>query len=120
MVPLEHLKTSLKSLVITQTLYSQAYSSYDSKKAGGVTRMHLRFSKNPIRSTYLVNYPQFVSCSTDTYLRKYDMFKGFREGGTFLLNTTTPKEEIETLLPNKVKRQLAQKKLNSILSMLLI
>ncbi len=92
------------------SLYSQAYASYDSKKAGGVTRMHLRFSKNPIKSTYLVNYPQFVSCSTDTYLTKYDMLKGLKEGGTFLLNTTTPLEDIETLLPNRVKRQLAQKK----------
>ena len=91
-------------------LYSQAYASYDSKKAGGVTRMHLRFSKKPIKSTYLVNYPQFVSCSTDTYLTKYDMLKGLREGGTFLLNTTTPAEDIDQLLPNKVKRQLAQKK----------
>jgi pyruvate-ferredoxin/flavodoxin oxidoreductase len=92
------------------SLYSQAYASYDSKKAGGVTRMHVRFSNKPIKSTYLVNYPQFVSCSTDTYLRKYDMLKGLREGGTFLLNTTTPKDEISNLLPNKVKRQLAQKK----------
>ncbi|MDO9629951.1 MAG: pyruvate:ferredoxin (flavodoxin) oxidoreductase [Acholeplasmataceae bacterium] len=92
------------------TLYSQAYASYDSKKAGGVTRMHLRFSKKPIRSTYLVNYPHFVSCSVDTYLTKYDMLKGIREGGTFLLNTTTSPENIATLLPNKVKRQLAQKK----------
>ncbi|TNF09852.1 MAG: pyruvate:ferredoxin (flavodoxin) oxidoreductase [Bacillota bacterium] len=92
------------------SLYSQAYASYDSKKAGGVTRMHVRFSNKPIKSTYLVNYPQFVSCSTDTYLTKYDMLKGLREGGTFLLNTTTPKDEISNLLPNKVKRQLAQKK----------
>lgn len=92
------------------SLYSQAYASYDSKKAGGVTRMHLRFSKNPIRSTYLVNYPNFVSCSTDTYLTKYDMLKGLKQGGTFLLNTQTPKEDVEKLLPNKVKRQLAQKK----------
>ncbi len=92
------------------TLYSQAYASYDSKKAGGVTRMHLRFSPKPIKSTYLVNYPHFVSCSTDTYLRKYDMLKGLREGGTFLLNTQTPAENIEELLPNKVKRQLAMKK----------
>ncbi|MFP4186927.1 MAG: pyruvate:ferredoxin (flavodoxin) oxidoreductase [Acholeplasmataceae bacterium] len=91
-------------------LYTQAYASYDSKKAGAVTRMHLRFSKKPIRSTYLVNYPHFVSCSTDTYLRKYDMLKGLKEGGTFLLNTTTAKEDIESLLPNKLKRQLAQKK----------
>jgi pyruvate-ferredoxin/flavodoxin oxidoreductase len=92
------------------TLYSQAYASYDSKKAGGVTRMHLRFSDKPIRSTYLVNYPNFVSCSTDTYLTKYDMLKGLKQGGTFLLNTQTPKEDIENLLPNKVKRQLAIKK----------
>ncbi|AUD65721.1 pyruvate:ferredoxin (flavodoxin) oxidoreductase [Tenericutes bacterium MZ-XQ] len=93
-------------------LYSQAYASYDSKKAGGVTRMHLRFSDKPIRSTYLVNYPNFVSCSTDTYLTKYDMLKGLKQGGTFLLNTQTPAEDIETLLPNKVKRQLAIKKAN--------
>ena len=92
------------------SLYSQAYASYDSKKAGGVTRMHVRFSKRPIRSTYLVNYPQFVSCSVDTYLNKYDMLKGLKDGGTFLLNTTTSADQIDTLLPNKVKRQLAQKK----------
>lgn len=92
------------------SLYSQAYASYDSKKAGGVTRMHVRFSKSPIKSTYLVNYPHFVSCSTDSYLTKYDMLKGLRQGGTFLLNTQTPKEDIEKLLPNKIKRQLAQKK----------
>ena len=92
------------------SLYSQAYASYDSKKAGGVTRMHVRFSPKPIKSTYLVNYPHFVSCSTDTYLRKYDMLKGLREGGTFLLNTSVPVENIDTLLPNKVKRHLAIKK----------
>lgn len=92
------------------SFYSQAYASYDSKKAGGVTRMHLRFSDKPIRSTYLVNYPNFVSCSTDTYLTKYDMLKGLKSGGTFLLNTQTPKEDIEKHLPNKIKRQLAIKK----------
>ncbi|BCR36589.1 pyruvate:ferredoxin (flavodoxin) oxidoreductase [Mariniplasma anaerobium] len=92
------------------SFYSQAYAAYDSKKAGGVTRMHLRFSDKPIRSTYLVNYPNFVSCSTDTYLTKYDMLKGLKTGGTFLLNTQTPKEEIEAHLPNNVKRQLAIKK----------
>ena len=91
-------------------LYSQAYASYDSKKAGAVTRMHLRFSDKPIRSTYLVNYPNFVSCSADNYLVKYDMLKGLKEGGTFLLNTQTPLAEIEDHLPNRVKRQLAQKK----------
>jgi len=89
-------------------LYGQAYASYDSKKSGGVTRMHLRFGKNPIRSTYLVNNPHFVSCSQESYLTKFDMIKGIRKGGTFLLSTTSDEKDIETLLPNNVKKILAK------------
>ena len=92
------------------TLYSQAYASYDSKKSGGITRMHLRFSKKPIRSTYLVNNPHFVSCSVENYVNKYDMIKGLRKGGTFLLNTTASPEEIVHRLPNSLKKKLAEVK----------
>ena len=90
-------------------LYGQAYASYDSKKSGGVTRMHLRFGKNPIRSTYLVNHPHFVSCSQESYLTRFDLIKGIRKGGTFLLSTTRNKDEIEGYLPDKVKKILAKK-----------
>ncbi|MDD4070574.1 MAG: pyruvate:ferredoxin (flavodoxin) oxidoreductase [Candidatus Izemoplasmatales bacterium] len=90
-------------------LYGQAYASYDSKKSGGVTRMHLRFGKNPIRSTYLVNHPHFVSCSQESYLTKFDLIKGIRKGGTFLLSTTRTPDEIEGFLPDKVKRILAKR-----------
>ncbi len=90
--------------------YSQSYAAYDSKKSGGSTRLHLRFSKNPIRSTYLVNQPHFVSCSLDAYLNKFEMIKGLRDGGVFLLNTTVSKDNIENLLPNSYKIQLAKKK----------
>ena len=89
--------------------YSQSYAAYDSKKSGGSTRLHLRFSKKPIRSTYLVNQPHFVSCSLDAYLDKFDMIDGLRDGGTFLLNTVVDKDNIENRLPNKYKRLLAQK-----------
>ncbi len=89
--------------------YSQSYAAYDSKKSGGSTRLHLRFSKNPIRSTYLVNQPHFVSCSLDAYLDKFDMISGLRDGGTFLLNTVVDKDHIEERLPNSYKRLLAQK-----------
>ena len=89
--------------------YSQSYAAYDSKKSGGSTRLHLRFSKNPIRSTYLVNKPHFVSCSLDAYLDKFDMIDGLRDGGVFLLNTVVDKDHIEQRLPNKYKRLLAQK-----------
>jgi len=102
-------KNTIKIIGENTDLYGQAYSSYDSKKSGGVTRMHLRFGKDPIKSTYLVNNPHFVSCSKDSYLTQYDMVNGLRKGGTFLLNTVSPVEEVEALLPNKVKKQLAEK-----------
>ena len=103
-------KNTIKIIGENTDLYGQAYSSYDSKKSGGVTRMHLRFGKDPIRSTYLVSNPHFVSCSKDSYLTQYDMIDGIREGGTFLLNTVTPANEVEALLPNKVKKVLAERK----------
>jgi len=102
-------KNTIKIIGENTDLYGQAYSSYDSKKSGGITRMHLRFGKDPIRSTYLVLTPHFVSCSKDSYLNKYDMVDGLREGGTFLLNTVVQKAGIEELLPVKVKKLLAQR-----------
>ncbi len=102
-------KNTIKIIGENTDLYGQAYSSYDSKKSGGVTRMHLRFSEKPIRSTYLVNHPHFVSCSKDSYLFKYDMLEGIREGGTFLLNTIKSGDELEKYIPNKYKRIMAEK-----------
>ena len=89
--------------------YAQAYFAYDSKKSGGLTRSHLRFGKDPIRAPYLVATPGFVSCSLDSYLDKYDMIKGLRQGGTFLLNTVRSKDEVLDILPNSLKKQLADK-----------
>ncbi|MBN2696362.1 MAG: pyruvate:ferredoxin (flavodoxin) oxidoreductase, partial [Bacilli bacterium] len=91
-------------------LYGQAYASYDSKKSGGVTRIHLRFGKNPIRSTYLVNEPHFVSCSQESYVHRFDLIRGIRKGGIFLLSTTHSPETIVDYLPNDVKRVLARRK----------
>ncbi len=102
-------KNTIKIIGENTDLYGQAYAGYDSKKSGGITRMYLRFSEKPIRSTYLVSHPHFVSCSKDSYLFKYDMLKGMRDDGTFLLNTNKSKEDVEAFLPNKVKRQLAEK-----------
>ena len=92
-------------------MYAQGYFAYDSKKAGGVTRSHLRFSKDPIHSTYLVTRPGFVACSAPAYLGKYDMISGLKEGGTFLLNTIWDKERLIPSIPNEIKRELARKKI---------
>ena len=102
-------KDAIKLIGDNTPMYAQAYSSYDSKKSGGVTRMHLRFGKNPIKSTYLVNTPDFVSCSQDGYLSKYDLIGGIKKGGTFLLNTSYTDEELEKFMPNSVKKILAER-----------
>ncbi len=103
-------KNSIKIIGDHTDLYSQAYFAYDSKKAGGATRSNLRFGHTPIRATYYVNNADFISCSLDNYVLKYDMLKNLKEGGTFLLNTEFSKEEIVDYLPNLVKKQLAEKK----------
>ncbi|MCC8143967.1 MAG: pyruvate:ferredoxin (flavodoxin) oxidoreductase [Tannerellaceae bacterium] len=102
-------KNSIKIIGDNTDKYCQAYFSYDSKKSGGFTCSHLRFGDTPIRSTYLVNTPNFVACHVQAYLRMYDVTRGLRENGTFLLNTIWNAEELEKNLPNKVKRYLAQK-----------
>jgi len=88
--------------------YAQAYFAYDSKKSGGITISHLRFGDTPIRSPYLVNTPDFVACHVPAYLGRYDMLKGLKKGGTFLLNSTWDVEETKSKLPNDVKRYMAQ------------
>lgn len=103
-------KSSIKIIGDATGQYAQAYFAYDSRKAGGVTRSHLRFGKSPIHSTYYVQNADFVSCSLDTYLYKFDMIKNLKEGGTFLLNTDMSDEELIKTLPNRVKYQLATKK----------
>jgi len=102
-------KSSIKIIGDATHQYAQAYFAYDSRKAGGVTRSHLRFGKSPIHSTYYVENADFVSCSLDTYIFKFDMIKNLKDGGTFLLNTDMSDEQLIKSLPNRMKHQLAAK-----------
>ena len=103
-------KNSVKIIGDKTDLYAQAYFAYDSKKSGGYTRSHLRFSKNPIRSTYLVTTPGFIACSKEVYLEQYEVIDNIREGGTFLLNSINSPEDIISKIPDRVKKILADKK----------
>ena len=102
-------KSSIKIIGDNTDLYAQAYFQYDSKKAGGVTRSHLRFGPSPIRSVYYVDQADFISCSLDQYVYKYDMVDNLKDGGTFLLNTTFTKDEVVKHLPNRMLVGLAKK-----------
>ena len=100
-------KNSIKIIGDNTDKYCQAYFSYDSKKSGGFTCSHLRFGDTPIRSTYLVTNPDFVACHVQAYLKMYDVTKGLKKNGTFLLNTVWSEDEVKKNLPNKVKKYLA-------------
>ncbi|MDD2371813.1 MAG: pyruvate:ferredoxin (flavodoxin) oxidoreductase [Firmicutes bacterium] len=103
-------KSAVKIIGDNTDLFVQAYFSYDSKKSGGVTVSDLRFGKEPIKSTYLIDSADFISCSQRSYLRQYDILDDIKEGGVFLLNTPWSKEEVESKLPVKIKKQLYEKK----------
>ncbi len=100
-------KNSVKIIGDNTNKYCQAYFAYDSKKSGGFTCSHLRFGDAPIRSTYLVTTPNFVACHVQAYLHMYDVTRGLRDGGIFLLNTIWEGEELAKNLPAKVKKYFA-------------
>lgn len=101
-------KSAIKIIGDHTGKYVQGYFHYDSKKSGGLTVSHLRFGDTPIRSTYLIEHADFVACHTPAYLHTYDLLKGLKKGGTFLLNTTWSQEQILKNLPKKMKRYLAE------------
>lgn len=105
-------KEAIKIIGNKTDLFAQGYFDYDSKKSGGLTISHLRFGKNKIQSTYLVNESDFVACHNQAYTRQYDLLDGLRKGGTFVLNCVWSEAELEKELPNSLKKVLAEKQAN--------
>ncbi|MBN2761681.1 MAG: pyruvate:ferredoxin (flavodoxin) oxidoreductase [Bacteroidales bacterium] len=101
-------KNSIKIIGHSTDKYAQAYFAYDSKKSGGLTVSHLRFGDKPIMAPYLVGTPDFVACHVPAYLDKYDMLKGLKKGGIFLLNSIWDAEETKKRLPDAMKKYMAE------------
>ena len=101
-------KSAIKIIGDETDLYAQGYFAYDSKKSGGVTISHLRFGKKPIKSTYLIDEADFVACHNQGYVYQYDVLKGLKKGGSFVLNCMWNKEELDEKLPASMKRYLAE------------
>ncbi len=100
-------KAAIKIIGDDTDMYAQGYFSYDSKKSGGITISHLRFGKEKIQSTYLIADADFISCSKQSYVYQYDLLKGLKDGGTFLLNCIWDREELENNLPASLKNYIA-------------
>lgn len=105
-------KSAIKIIGDNTDLYAQGYFAYDSKKSGGLTVSHLRFGKDPIKSTYLIEEAEFVACHHQAYIKEYDVLEGLKPGGTFVLNCIWSPEELNENLPGKVKRYLANNDIN--------
>lgn len=105
-------KSAIKIIGDNTDMYAQGYFAYDSKKSGGVTISHLRFGKKPIRSTYLINNADYIACHNQAYIGKYDLLKGLKDGGTFLLNCTWTPEELAEKLPADIKKYIAEKNID--------
>ena len=105
-------KQAIKIIGEHTNKYVQAYFAYDSKKSGGITMSHLRFGDKPIRSTYLIDEADYIACSQQAYVNEYDLLKGLKDGGDFVLNCLWTKEELETKLPATMKRYIAEHKIN--------
>ncbi|NMA03068.1 MAG: pyruvate:ferredoxin (flavodoxin) oxidoreductase [Clostridiales bacterium] len=105
-------KTAVKIIGDKTDLYAQAYFSYDSKKSGGTTISHLRFGRNPISSQYLIYNADFIACHNSSYVNHYDLLKGLKENGTFVLNCSWPVEELEDKIPATIRKTIADKNIN--------
>ena len=105
-------KNSIKIIGGSTNKYCQAYFSYDSKKSGGYTSSHLRFGDLPITSPYLVTTPDFVACHVPSYVDKYDVLKGLKKGGSFLLNSVHDAATTCATLPDHMKVFLAKNEIN--------
>ncbi len=105
-------KQAIKIIGDDTDMYAQGYFAYDSKKSGGVTISHLRFGHKPIKSTYLISDADFISCSKQSYVYQYDLLKGLKKGGTFLLNCIWNEEELDKNLPASMKKFIANNDIN--------
>ena len=105
-------KQAIKIIGDNTKKYVQAYFAYDSKKSGGITMSHLRFGDAPIRSTYLIDEADYIACHNQSYVNQYDLLKGLKEGGVFVLNTIWSQEELEQHLPAKMKKFIADNNIN--------
>jgi pyruvate-ferredoxin/flavodoxin oxidoreductase len=105
-------KSAIKIIGDKTDLYAQGYFAYDSKKSGGVTISHLRFGKKPIKSPYLIDEADFIACHNQAYVNQYDVIKGLKDGGTFVLNCKWSKEELDEQLPASLKKYIAEHNIN--------
>ncbi|MFR4161736.1 MAG: pyruvate:ferredoxin (flavodoxin) oxidoreductase [Paraclostridium sordellii] len=101
-------KQAIKIIGNNTDMFAQAYFAYDSKKSGGITMSHLRFGKTPIKSTYLIDEADYIACHNQSYVNEYDLLKGLKKGGIFVLNCIWEEGELDNHLPATIKNYIVE------------
>lgn len=102
---------SLMQMVGTESnQYVQGYFEYDSKKSGGVTIGHLRFSDTVIRKPYYVENPNVIVIAKESYLSEFELFHHIQENGICLIETSKSKEELLKKISPINLKYLSEKK----------
>ena len=105
-------KQAIKIIGEHTNKYVQAYFDYDSKKSGGITMSHLRFGDSPIRATYLIDEADYIACHKQAFVHQYNILKGLKKGGNFVLNTEWDLAALEEHLPAAMKQYIAENEIN--------
>ena len=105
-------KNSIKIIGENTPLFAQGYFVYDSKKSGAKTVSHLRFGPHPIKAPYLITRADFIACHQFNFTEKVEMLNLIKKGGTFLINSPYPKEEVWDHLPGSVQKDIIEKELS--------
>jgi pyruvate-ferredoxin/flavodoxin oxidoreductase len=104
-------KNSIKIIGEDTSLYVQGYFIYDSMKSGSVTVSHLRFSKNPIRSTYRIQSSNLIAVHQFGLLRKLNVMETVQDGTLLLLNCQYTGTDVWNSLPINIQEIILSKKM---------
>ena len=105
-------KSTINIINTTTEMYGQAYFEYDAKKSLGTTKSHLRFSKNPIRSSYFVKQADFVACHNHNFINDFNVVEEIKKGGTLLLDCPWEVTELDEKLSPKIRKMIAEKNID--------
>lgn len=103
-------KSSIKIIGEHTDQFVQGYFSYDSKKSGGVTVSHLRFGKEKILSQYLLTTSDYIALHKPSYIGRYDILEGIKEGGSFVFNCPWKGQEAFEHLTEDMQKTVIDKK----------
>ena len=84
----------LASAFVHAGKYAAAFGMFGPERRGAPVMSFLRFDDKPIRQHTQVYYPDCLVVLDSRLIYTTDIFEGFKEGGTLVINATEPAREL--------------------------